>query len=230
MAEAGLQVFNNSNILQIDSKYRNYSFYTKGTLVTSAAGGLGGQGSVTITGRTYPVIAFRSTSGMVGIHSVTRSGTSYTVLFQGNSRTAALEYWVFDVPPTSSIAGAGLEVYTETGALAFSSAFKYMNVIGNVSGRMQIGGSAGFDYSSASGSPAVIQSLFNYEVYFYGDSPGTDPSIPGWAESTLMLITSTTTGFQARPFIVQNVRTTAGAALPRYQDAYSYTLLNVSNL
>lgn len=114
---AGLQVINASGIIQIDELYRG--------MVLRKAVTLGaGLNAVSFANAISPIIALRSTAspGMC-VKSVT-PGSTYT----WNVFGAGVAY-IFDVLPAALTTGAGLQVFTAAGELAFDSSYEQMKPV-----------------------------------------------------------------------------------------------------
>lgn len=130
---AGLQVFNDSNTVQIDDEYSNLMFIRKGTLTLTDGGTL----DVVVTNRVSPKVAIRVTDNQASSKS---TACLYSVIDSGSTRTfryrveagivgavTTLEYFVFDRgTPVSS--GFGLQTFNSAGELIFDSGQKYLAI------------------------------------------------------------------------------------------------------
>ncbi len=126
---AGLQVFNNDNILQIDGEYKNRCFIMKQNVVCNAATSNGSFNNYASAPRDYsgvvnPVVALRSSSPCL-VHWI--SSTQYVII--SNVNGAVCDVYFFGDTPTPS-ANYGLQVRNAKGELVFDSLQKYMRVIG----------------------------------------------------------------------------------------------------
>lgn len=117
----GLFFKNDSGSIQIDENYKNVAFKSKSTLTLNGSGA----GNFTISG-TSPVIAYRSSSGVVLVHA-TSSGSDWTFYFRGPA-SASITYYVFD-EPSSDDSGAPFVVYNASGEPTFNSNERYMRVV-----------------------------------------------------------------------------------------------------
>lgn len=112
----GLQVFNENNIVQIDSNYRNNALvragpYSGTSLVT-----------VTVSGQN-PLIFFRSEFRTI-LTDRRQTGSTFTFYFYPRGPGT---YYIFDV--TSASGGFGLQIFTSSGELAFDSSRNYLRVV-----------------------------------------------------------------------------------------------------
>ena len=140
---AGLQVFNDSGIVQIDGTYSNLQLTAKGTASTSMqnlsyftqANGTFRYNTpyttVSFTGNT-PVFAVSGDS-TVSVVSTSVSGSVWTVGIITPNGPASFEWYVFD-EASSSGGNYGLQVFNDSGVLVFDSSNKYFRQIGYVFG------------------------------------------------------------------------------------------------
>lgn len=138
---AGLQVFNNSNTIQIDSLYKNYRLLSHGFVtITYANDDMNPntayvEGIVTVSGAQNPMIAL---SVNVNIRSWREQLSADTFRFRFSvdglstiPRPFNAEYYVYDAPPpTPTNPGFGLQVYNASGQVVYDSGFGYMRVLG----------------------------------------------------------------------------------------------------
>lgn len=138
---AGLQVFNNDSIIQIDGAYSNLQLTLKGS-ASSTMQTLGYQTNpngtyfrdtpiayVTFSGAT-PVFALSGPS-TASVVSTSVSGSQWTVGVVTPGGPASFDWFVFDkAAPFSS--NSGLQVFNDSSVLVFDAYAKYMKVIGNV--------------------------------------------------------------------------------------------------
>lgn len=117
----GLRVDSDTGIMQIDQDYLNFGMRSKGTatcnqVLTSDSDKR--WTSIIITNATHPLIAVHYT-GELALYRISVSGSTWTFFYMGPANQA-FEWFAFDLYPTPT-GTAGLEVYTSTGALAFST-------------------------------------------------------------------------------------------------------------
>ena len=161
----GFQVFNDSNIIQIDQDYRNMSFIRSFYVSTNAAwwGGYR-SGTFTVASVEFPCLAFRS-SYRTWVFLESRSGNSWTFRFVarvGGDITMSV-YQFGEVPPSGS--NYGLQVFRSDGSLAFDSNQNYFKVRGQLSGIIgQANGGPipgdGSTYSWETGVPVAVMPSF----------------------------------------------------------------------
>jgi hypothetical protein len=118
---AGLQVIGPSSVLQIDETFRNLAFIQKGTVSGNPA-------TLVLSNRTTPVLALGG-DNLGAIWSVSVSGSTYTYTIY---TSGTVTYYLFDVPPTPPLHGAGLQVFTSAGLIAFDSEQRYMKPKGEI--------------------------------------------------------------------------------------------------
>lgn len=117
---SGFQCFTESGgLTQIDSTYRN--------LMLVRAGSFSGSSVVTVS--TAAIAAFRTSEGaQLKINEIRYGGGDFKA-YDCTVTGGTANYFVFDfgAPATNY----GLEIYTESGELAFSAAYDYMRVAGS---------------------------------------------------------------------------------------------------
>jgi hypothetical protein len=168
---AGLTVYNDDGIYQIDETTINLSLISRGTASTFATHGSGAVYVDIVVTAESPIFAFRAPAAnliVAALSGVSKSGSTWTFRLVVADRDPAavrqLDWFVYDRPVVA--ASFGLEVYDSTGALRFSSALKPMRVIG-------YGESS---YSAPSPIAVVgfaIYRSLNYEVEFSSGPEGT---------------------------------------------------------
>lgn len=128
---AGIQVFNNAGIVQIDQDYLTFGLRQKGTAVCNQV--IGGPtalryAAVTVTGATAPMIAVHH-NGFLGLYRVSVSGSTWTFYFLGGNGLT-FEYFVFDVYNAAMAPPGGLEIFNASGARVFSSQTPPARIVG----------------------------------------------------------------------------------------------------
>lgn len=131
---AGVQIFNDSNIIQIDEFYRNMVLTLRGAASTARPSGSGTNpyGSAYYARISYPVssrqpvLALRS-SGYVCFLA---DDSGFTVFSFGAS--VSFDYYVYDRVDFGAAAGnTGVQVFNEQGIETFNSNNQYMKVLGS---------------------------------------------------------------------------------------------------
>lgn len=131
---AGLQVLNNSGILQITENYKNYLFDRKVTLTGSLENNWPKYSYIFyVTVDNDSVVAFIPAPGkFVGLHSTTIGATGTTYEFFSpiiGTGAPTATFYIFSVNKTPPNVPYGLEVYGEDSKLVFSSNSLYMKPI-----------------------------------------------------------------------------------------------------
>lgn len=134
----GLQVYNESGILQIDSLYKNMSLVSSGSVICSGNDvGLTRYADVNITG-TNPILALREYNHGISALAYAKSGNVFTFriyayLYRRSDNAVMTDipvnYWVFDSVPNTPTSGHGLHVYNANGQLAYDSNNKYFKIL-----------------------------------------------------------------------------------------------------
>lgn len=127
----GIQVINDSGILQIDSTYRNLCLKTAGVAVTSTLSTEipASYIDVSISNSVAPLLGFTATTEGVTctVISVVGSTVVFRIFSQGAVGTS-IPYYVFDVPDGTG-SNFGMQVYNASGQLCFDAAKKYMRIL-----------------------------------------------------------------------------------------------------
>lgn len=122
--EAGIQVFNTSNTLQVDSTFYNLCLKYKGTVVT----GSDNQpfASEFTLACKDPVLAFRCTTDFVYvIDQIDNSNGTWTFKIGSVGRGTTVNYYIYDVPSLGP-SNMGMQVFNSGGALVFDTLWPYM--------------------------------------------------------------------------------------------------------
>jgi len=119
---AGIEVYNNNNILQITDKFRNLQFIEKITL--SSFNSLDIQ---EIPNDLSSFYAFREITGTSSI-AIIYVGSSIIRFFAKPATSAVVEVFRFGYSTTVS-SGGGFQVFNSNGEIVFDSNNKYMRVI-----------------------------------------------------------------------------------------------------
>lgn len=119
---AGLQVFTDSGVMQIDQDNLNFGLRLKGTATCDQVlGGPTGRryASVQITNATAPMIAVHL-NGELALYRVSVSGSTWTFFFIGDPGQT-FEWFIFDLYTAAIGTNFGLEVYNAASSLAYNS-------------------------------------------------------------------------------------------------------------
>lgn len=127
----GIQVYNDSGILQIDGTFRNLSLISTGSILCNNTSTEipATYGDVVVPNSTSPLLAFPGIGNGVTctVISVSGSNRTFRVFYEGNV-SVTIPYYVFDVPDSTPTT-FGLQVYNSSGQLCFDAAKKYMRVL-----------------------------------------------------------------------------------------------------
>lgn len=121
---AGLQVIGYHGVVQIDENYTNMGLRHRGQAA------LTGLTDLVVTDVDTPLLCIKSPNMAVMLVGATRSGS--TITYRLASAAGVIDWYVFDkmrAPPAGS-SGAGLQVYTSAGVLAFDSTNPPMRIVG----------------------------------------------------------------------------------------------------
>ncbi|MDR3427907.1 hypothetical protein [Silvimonas sp.] len=130
---AGLQVFNNANVLQIDAAYSNFEYKGKYTVaLTSPGASQNPAGSLTTPGYANEVLAIGGSASPVALTG--RSGNTWTFEAPPVGATVAsnqsVTVYLYAKADTALPAhGTGLVVLDASGAVTYNSALQYMKVV-----------------------------------------------------------------------------------------------------
>jgi hypothetical protein len=223
---AGLQVFNDSNIIQIDSTYQNYRVYSSGTATTTSLhpsfGGEGWYGMDFTANRPNSMLAVRS--GVEFISLAGRDGNGnivHTLLTKGS---ASFEYWLFDDGEPGN-PGYGFEVFNEQGRKVFSAAERYLKVLNFTSAPMTLN-QAAQSVNTPGYTPAVIHC--SYSAFFYSTAivfPGQPPQYG--SSISAAAVNTRGGGMDWRPRVIQS------AAIPRGVTTdlrFCFMVIDVNNI
>lgn len=152
--QAGLQIINANNIIQIDQNYLNLEYRTKysatGTTLT-----------FTTPGYANEVVAIRADGAAFFVRS--KSGNTWTITASASTTITA---WLFSNPDPTSTSNSGLEIYRSDGALAFSSDRLYMKPVW--SGKVPDSTASGSVYGGVIGDYSVSLPSGNYAAAICG--------------------------------------------------------------
>lgn len=195
---AGLQVFNDSGIIQIDGTYSNLQLVARGSATTSMqtlAYNTQPNGTfqydtpyvqINFTGTT-PVFAV-SGGSTVCVISTAVSGNSWTIGIVTPNGPTSFEWFVFD-KATPSGTNVGLQVFNESGQLVFDAGQKYIRVLGSVLGVVPSYTSGtvsgytnpltySYSYPGKKCAVGAILTPFNYGDRIFDSGVSTIPSNP----------------------------------------------------
>lgn len=131
---AGLQVFNDAGVLQIDQDYRNYQLRSKGTGTCSTSWNTGGvqkwRTTVTVTSATAPIVFIRPNStAFICQWGASVSGSTWAFEFYSTTQNAAFDWYAFDVTVSGTLPNFGLEVFNASGQRVFHSSIPPLKVV-----------------------------------------------------------------------------------------------------
>lgn len=186
--EAGLQIYNTTGNIQIDSKFKNLAIIKKGEvqlLGTDVEWTGGAKTKINVAG-TNPLIAIQSTVRMRTRRLKEANGT-YSFYFNISQNVAPpkVKYWVFDEP--TSVGNSGLQVFDQSGQLVFDSSRGYMKVVGFINRTATFtyfGTSQTYNYLSSSLAIVTCQQASRLEDTGGGQNP----------ETTIYSVTGSTNG------------------------------------
>ncbi|WP_437880880.1 hypothetical protein [Pseudomonas sp. LRF_L74] len=127
--QAGLQVINDSGILQIDGGFKNLCLISKGSVSFVPSNNPTYLISYPVSSRPTAMIAF-NTRGSVAVFAQS-DGFSVRGIPESSTAGSSLdfEYFIFDKPEYSGVTGTyGLQVFGSDGLEVFDSAKKYMRI------------------------------------------------------------------------------------------------------
>lgn len=157
---AGMQVYNDDGVLQIDENTLNFVMTGKGSSTCNTllqSGWNTYYRDIVVTG-VAPMLALQGSTA-VGIASVTVSGFTWTFRVVG-ATGAAFDYFIFDLA-IGTYSTAGLQVFTAAGVLAYHTDALPMRVVDFVDRQ------ADYTYDYTSGrSYATIQSAPGTGIYY----------------------------------------------------------------
>ncbi|MDR5801213.1 hypothetical protein [Caballeronia sp. LZ001] len=233
MPDFGLQVYNQSNVLQIDSTYKNLALRAKGSVAATTATAQGDwfYATVTVSAGVSPVMAFRCPVACYLRQTTIANGNiTYLFLVKGNSQI--VQYWIFDDPVQATRSGNyGLQVFNSAGSLVFDSRSKYMRVLDSVRGNGNLSDpiEAGFT-RSYSGLPAVVQGQLRFRVT--NNATGQPPAITvfGALEQVAPTFSGTNITFAMMPSAVVQYSVNQNVPPGQFHTAYDYLVLDVANI
>lgn len=157
---AGLVVYNDSGVAQIDSEHRNIRLRAKGSIqANSYIRGRPGGGSLWYAGlavdATRPMFAF-SSSAQVRCMYVDQDSTPVMVFHVINEQGANIDWWQFEVGTTAQY-GSGIRIFNAAGEQVFDGGDKLPKVMGFT---QTLGGSI----DTSAGRLAVCMSLGTPQV------------------------------------------------------------------
>lgn len=186
--EAGLQIFNTTGNVQIDSKFKNLAVIQKGQvqlLGTDVEWTGGAKTKINVNG-TNPILALQSTVRL-RTRRVKEANGSYSFYFNiaQNVQAPLVKYWIFDEP--TSIGNSGMQVFDGSGQLVFDSSRGYMKVVGFINKTATFtyfGTSQTYNYESSSLAIVCCQQASKLEDTGGGQNP----------ETTIYSVTGSTNG------------------------------------
>ncbi|BBP95976.1 hypothetical protein BSFA1_11050 [Burkholderia sp. SFA1] len=234
MSDFGLQLFNSSGNLQIDSTFKNLGLREKGTTRSggSPAGNMGWYwATVTTSVGNAPMIAFRSSSKCYLRYS-SISGSQITYWFHCLGTGVTVQYWIFDDPSLATLSGNyGLQVFNASGSKVFDSRTKYMRVIDSISAAGSSGDALDNGFTrSYSGTPAVVQGQLRTRIT--NTAAGSPPNMTIVTVMFAPAVSFSGGDVSWKTETVVTVNTTGQSGVPEGQarTAYDYLVLDVSGI
>lgn len=121
---AGLQIFGDHGVLQIDQDYKNHLLRQRGSVEIWA----NNSATVEAGGCTHPLLCVRPYGGLVHVRIETISNGYVRWRLYAGDEPATVEYYIFDVGQPYQDISPGLSVYGEDGQLVYNSNVKAMCV------------------------------------------------------------------------------------------------------
>lgn len=176
--EAGLQIYNTSGNVQIDSKFKNLAVIQKGEVQligTDVEWTGGAKTKITVAG-TNPLIAIQSTVRM-RTRRLREANGSYSFYFNlsQNVTPPKVKYWIFDEPV--SVGTFGLQVFDQSAQLVFDSSREYMKVVGfinRIATFPYFGTTQTYNYTSSSLAIVTCQQASRLTDTGGGQNPETE--------------------------------------------------------
>jgi hypothetical protein len=122
MTDYGLIVKNENQRVQIDSKFKNFTFLNKSSTGTLTANGYTEIAGFTATSQPLLTYIQPNTVGYVSIHGFRKTGSVYDRMRYASSSTTGVNWMLFkQTQPHTPVEGDyGLLVYDDAGSLVFS--------------------------------------------------------------------------------------------------------------
>jgi hypothetical protein len=214
---AGIQVYTNGGIIQIDQDYCNFVLAQKSTVNTTT--GVGGGGYITtvsLSNATNPLLAIQSTNGAC-TQRVSISGSTWTWTIYSQTYNQAVVCFIFDSSSSTSPGNVGFEVYRSDGSRAFHTSQSPFRPVG-----------AGAATYTASRNYAVVMTTNDY---YYAYVATADPypldwefdDYLGWCAVNSNVVTTGTFIYSTANYLI----TPAADFTPVY--AATYLVVDVTN-
>lgn len=121
---AGLQIINDSGIVQLDENYFNLEFKNK--FQYAIATGVN-QYTITTNGYGNEVVAVGETGN--GYVSISRTAANQIIITTFATAATTLTFYVFGTPDQTATANAGMQIFNSAGQITFSATQNYMRVV-----------------------------------------------------------------------------------------------------
>lgn len=177
--QAGLQIYNDNNLIQIDSSFSNWSVIKKGTLVLNSSDSEFSSGGTQLNvAGVNPLIAIQGVNNNRTFRTrrLKQANGTFTFVFhmaQGAwAGPPTIKYWIFDQPTQAG--SLGLQVFDQASKLVFDSSREYMRVMGLITqtGTFPYFGLKTTEYTFASNSLAVVSCQQAIKTDEYGSGQG----------------------------------------------------------
>jgi hypothetical protein len=158
---AGLQVFNDRGVYQIDETYVNYVLVAKGSATTDTAfSPFGYYKEISAAGRTAPMLAIAAPEPMC-IHSGAVSGGTWTWRALAAFNAITFDYYIFDLAPAAGDT-FGLEILNAASVPVYHTGQKPLRIAGEVVGSGDAWPPADDVIFDAGRNYAAIQTVFGF--------------------------------------------------------------------
>ncbi|MEQ9728505.1 hypothetical protein ABRP29_22980 [Pseudomonas sp. WHRI 8822A] len=227
--EAGLQIFNETGSIQIDSNYKNLALVAKYNVTPAVATvyNPGGTGQLyyadIILGVAQPIVAARCAQECIAWQFLNASGQQVVRVF---SPRVVVEVFVFRVGANSG-APYGVEVFNARGELTFSATAGYPRVIDAVQGNKSLpvfGGT--YSFNSQGKKLAIITNSWGRQLTAM---PGNSPGRYNIARLGVCFRNLSETQVRLTGYLL-TTQFDASSAPPDYIREPSYILVDVSNI
>lgn len=132
----GIEIRNGNQNLLIDGTYANLAFISKGTVTTDTLADQFSTKTINLNGLSgYPLILLAAPGGgWSAVRSYSNGAAVADIVLKGAVGTTAT-YYIFALPTVIPSRNYGWEIYAQpSGQLVFSTGYKYMRIVGSLTG------------------------------------------------------------------------------------------------